>query len=68
MKSLIPLGHIEQRIYLIRGHKVMLDHDLAQIYRVSTSRLNEQVKRNHLRFPADFMFRLTPEETRIWRS
>ncbi len=67
-KTLIPLEGIERRIYLIRGHKVMLDRDLADIYGVSTSRLNEQVKRNRSRFPEDFMFRLTALETANWRS
>jgi hypothetical protein len=54
--------HIEKRIYTIRGHKVMLDTDLADLYGVSTKRLNEQVKRNLRRFPEDFMFRLTSSE------
>lgn len=54
---------IERRIYLIRGHKVMLDSDLAEIYGVTTKRPNEQVKRNRDRFPEDFMFQFTAEET-----
>ncbi len=49
-------------IYIIRGHKVMLDQDLARIYGVTTARLNEQVKRNLSRFPPDFMFQLTENE------
>jgi hypothetical protein len=53
---------IKQRIFIIRGHKVMLDNDLAELYGVSTSRLNEQVKRNISRFPNDFSFRLTDNE------
>lgn len=53
---------IEKRIYLVRCRKVMLDTDLATLYRVPTKRLNEQVKRNRNRFPDDFMFRLTTEE------
>lgn len=53
---------IESRILLIRGQKVMLDSDLAKLYGVSTKRLNEQVKRNQKRFPADFMFKLTAKE------
>jgi hypothetical protein len=53
---------IEKRIFLIRGDYVMLDSDLADIYGVSTSRLNEQVKRNAERFPEDFMFKLSKEE------
>ena len=61
-KSIIPLEAIQQRIYLIRSHKVMLDADLAQLYGVPTRRLNEQVKRNRKRFPEDFMFRLPRKE------
>jgi hypothetical protein len=53
---------IERRIYLIRGHKVMIDTDLAQLYAVPTYRLNEAVKRNRKRFPADFMFQLSKRE------
>ena len=53
---------IERRIYLIRGQKVMIDVDLAELYGVPTHRLNEQVKRNRKRFPEDFMFRLTELE------
>jgi ORF6N domain len=59
---------IEPRIYLIRGHKIMLDVDLAELYGVTTSRLNEQVRRNRKRFPEDFMFRLTKDEAEILRS
>src|SRR6266849_11025801 len=53
--GLIPLEIIERRIYFIRTHKVMLDSDLAELYGVTTKRLNEQVKRNIDRFPTDFM-------------
>ena len=53
---------IEQRILLIRGHKIMIDADLAEIYGVPTKALNQAVRRNLDRFPADFMFRLTPAE------
>ncbi|HXC07128.1 MAG TPA: ORF6N domain-containing protein [Bacteroidia bacterium] len=53
---------IEEKIYLIRGLKVMLDSDLADLYQVQTFRLNEQVKRNETRFPTDFMFQLTAKE------
>jgi hypothetical protein len=63
MKSLIPIGSIERRIYLIRGHRVMLDSDLAELYDVHTGALNRAVKRNATRFPPDFMFRLTLDET-----
>jgi phage regulator Rha-like protein len=60
--KIISIELIEQRIFVIRGQKVMLDADLAQLYGVSTKRLNEQVKRNRDRFPDDFMFRLSSEE------
>src|SRR5829696_6879973 len=59
---------IERRIYLIRGQKVMVDFDLAELYGATTSRLNEQVSRNRKRFPEDFMFRLTKEEAEALRS
>jgi hypothetical protein len=59
---------ILNKIYYIRGHKVMLDQDLAELYDVPTKRLNEQVKRNSGRFPADFMFQLTEEEFENLRS
>lgn len=55
---------IERGIHLVRGHKVMLDSDLAALYQVQTFRLNEAVKRNRARFPADFMFQLTGKETK----
>ena len=57
-----PQTPAESRIHLIRGRRVMIDADLAEIYGVRTKRLNEQVRRNPGRFPADFMFRLTPNE------
>jgi hypothetical protein len=66
--SVIPRERIEQSIYLIRGHKVMLDADLASLYGVPTKRLNEAVKRNRKRFPSDFMFRLTVAESVRLRS
>jgi len=58
----VPTEHIEERILLVRGHKVMLDADLAALYGVSTRVLNQAVKRNRERFPEDFMFRLTAAE------
>jgi ORF6N domain len=58
---------IERHIYLIRGRKVMLDRDLADLYRIETFNLNKAVKRNFDRFPEDFMFRLAPEETKSLR-
>jgi hypothetical protein len=60
--QLIPVEFIERRIFLIRGHKVMLDTDLAELYGVTTRRLNEQIRRNRDRFPEDFAFVLTPKE------
>lgn len=65
---LITEEKILNKIYYIRGHKVMLDQDLAGLYDVPTKRLNEQVKRNIDRFPADFMFQLTEEEFENLRS
>ena len=67
-RLLIPVQRIENRIYLIRGEKVMLDSDLAELYQVPTKRLNEAVSRNHSRFPNDFMFQLTQEEFDNLRS
>ncbi len=62
MKELIKIDFIERRISIIRGQKVMLDRDLADLYGVSTARLNEQIKRNKSRFPDDFMFQLNRAE------
>jgi ORF6N domain len=59
---LVPIERIEKAIYLIRGDKVMLDSDLAELYGVETKLLNRAVKRNLKRFPADFMFQLSAEE------
>jgi hypothetical protein len=64
----IPDQLIERRIYLVRDQNVMLDEDLAELYSVPTSRLNEQVTRNLDRFPEDFMFQLTREEALSLRS
>lgn len=61
-KSNFPLERVTRSILIIRGHKVMLDADLAALYGVTTKRLNEQVKRNFDRFPEDFMFHLTETE------
>lgn len=63
-----PNDVIINKIYLIRGQKVMLDRDLAELYQVETRRLNEQVRRNLSRFPHDFMFELTKEELENWMS
>lgn len=65
---LVPQEVIEAKILLIKGKKIMLDRDLAMLYRVPTRRLNEQVKRNIDRFPEDFMFQLSKEEFENWRS
>lgn len=62
-KSLAPVRPIEPNIHILRGRKVMLDIDLAVLYGVSTSALNQAVRRNRERFPEDFLFCLTPEET-----
>ena len=66
--SLIPMERIERAIILVRGEKVMLDRDLAEIYGVETKALNQAVKRNDSRFPADFMFQLTAAEAKSLRS
>ena len=64
----VPVELIERRIYVIRGQKVMLDADLAELYQAPTKRLNEAVRRNAARFPEDFMFQLTHEESDCLRS
>lgn len=61
-EQLIPIERIENRILHIRGHKVMLDRDLAELYGVPTKAFNQAVKRNFRRFPENFMFQLTEEE------
>ena len=66
--SVVPIERIERAILLIRGEKVMLDSDLAEIYGVETKVLNQAVKRNTTRFPPDFMFQLTTEEWESLRS
>ena len=68
MTDLIPIESIAGRIFLIRGHKVMLDRDLAVLYGVKTKALKQAVRRNISRFPDDFMFELSKEEFRNWRS
>ena len=59
---IVPQEIIQNKIFLIRGKRVMFDNDLAKLYGVQTFRLNEAVKRNRKRFPEDFMFRLTQKE------
>ncbi len=68
MKALIPVEMIEQKILMIRGEKVMLDADLAELYGVPVRVLNQAVKRNIDRFPGDFMFQLSKEEDDSLRS
>lgn len=65
---IIPDERVISKIYLIRSEKVMIDFDLAELYGVETRRLNEQVKRNIERFPDDFMFQLTPDESQNLKS
>jgi len=67
-KEIIPIERIARAIYLLRGQKVLLDFDLAALYGVATRVLNQAVKRNAARFPHDFMFQLSREETRSLRS
>jgi hypothetical protein len=64
----VPAGTIERRIFALRGHTVMIDSDLAKLYRVTTAAFNQAVKRNNDRFPSDFMFQLTSEEAKSLRS
>ncbi|MCX5692062.1 MAG: ORF6N domain-containing protein [Candidatus Omnitrophica bacterium] len=66
--KLVPEQVIEPKIFMIRGHKVMLDRDLAELYGVKPIRLREQVKRNISRFPKDFMFQLSIEEVEFMVS
>jgi phage regulator Rha-like protein len=65
--SLVPMERIERAIIVVRGEKVMLDNELAEIYGVETRVLNQAVKRNAARFPVDFMFHLTVEEAESLR-
>jgi hypothetical protein len=68
-KKLLPRqAGVERRIYLVRGHRIMLDADLAEMYGVPTKALSQAVKRNIERFPEDFMFPLTVEEHELLRS
>ncbi|MFH1352153.1 MAG: ORF6N domain-containing protein [bacterium] len=68
MSDLVPVEIIANKIFLIRGQKVMLDRDLAKLYGVPTKVFNQAVKRNIRRFPEDFMFQLNKEEFENWRS
>ena len=66
--SSVPAELIEKAILLIRGQKVMLDRDLAKLYRIETKALKQAVRRNKKRFPRDFMLELTKEEFKTLRS
>ena len=68
MNEVVPIKNLINKIIFLRGHKVMLDSDLAELYGVETKRLLEQVKRNIERFPADFMYQLTEKEFTFLRS
>jgi ORF6N domain len=66
--SPVPVHGVEHRIVQLRGHRVIIDADLADLYAVQTRVLNQAVKRNPERFPDDFMFQLSPKEFENWRS
>ena len=68
MKDIVPVEDVQQVIYQLRGHKVILDADLARLYGVATKVLNQAVKRNAEKFPEDFAFHLTPQEVSDMRS
>jgi hypothetical protein len=67
-RELVLIDQIEPLIIDIRGQKVLMDRDLAGLHGVPTRRLNEHVRRNQARFPADFMFQLTRDELQDWKS
>lgn len=67
-KVIARIEEIEEQIFVVRGQRVMLDHELARIYQVETKALNQAVKRNLSRFPTDFMFQLSESEFEIIRS
>ncbi|TLY74683.1 MAG: ORF6N domain-containing protein [Gammaproteobacteria bacterium] len=67
-KAVTRTADISRAILVLRGHRVLLDEALAELYGVTTKRFNEQVRRNAARFPADFMFQLTVEEREALRS
>ncbi|OGI69216.1 DNA-binding protein [Candidatus Nomurabacteria bacterium RIFCSPLOWO2_01_FULL_42_20] len=66
--TIVPFERIINRIFLFRGKKVMIDRDLAELYEVETRILNQAVRRNFDRFPSDFMFQLSKQETNVWKS
>ncbi len=65
---MLPDEVVMTKIFVVRGHKVMIDRDLSDLYGIETKRLKEAVRRNIARFPEDFMFEMTKEEFSIWRS
>jgi len=67
-KLTIPDEVILSKIYLIRGQKVLLDRDLANLYGIETKELKRSCRRNAIRFPIDFMFEMTMEELQDWRA
>ncbi len=68
INSVFPDEAIIDKIYLIRGRKVMIDRDLAELYGIETRTLNQSVRRNLKRFPEDFMFQMTQDEMQNWKS
>ncbi len=66
--GILPISAISHKIYFVRKTRVMIDSDLAQLYGVTTSNLNQAVRRNHKRFPKDFMFQFTNKDTGVLRS
>ncbi len=67
-QSVVPIERIENCIFFIRGQRVMLDYDLSPLYGIETRSLIQAIKRNIERFPEDFMFQLSPEEFKNWKS
>lgn len=67
-KQIIPLEHISDKILIFREQKVLMDRDIALLYGIETKRLKEAVRRNVDRFPIDFMFEMSNEEFKNWRS
>ena len=66
--EIVLMDSIHSHIFTFRGVQIMIDRDLAQLFEVETKRLNEQVRRNIDRFPAEFMFKLTADEMANWKS
>jgi len=68
IQSIVIEQQVLSRIYVVRGEKVMIDRDLAELYNIETKRLKEAVKRNIERFPKDFMFQMTVVEFTKWKQ